>query len=343
MAAAVPTISSAALAKLIAALREAGLDPAPACAEAGFDPALCDDVDARVPVATLHALWESVLQRAPSVDAALLGARRYVPGDYGLVGFVCMNCGTLGEALTHAVRYLGLWTDEPGMRLEQNGTLEIFSRAAFADRPGLRCTTEAAAAEILQGARLVTQTPDLAPVEVRFAHPGPADRSAHEDFFGATVRFGGRRTLLRFAAAQLAAPLPRADAQLGTYLRGLANEALARRRPADPEPALTVALRGLLADELQRGVPALGVLARRLALSERTLRRRLEQEGTTYRALLEQTRAALARGYVQDRRLPLSEVAFLLGFSEPSAFHRAFKRWTGATPSAYRLGAREVV
>ena len=93
-------------------------------------------------------------------------------------------------------------------------------------------------------------------------------------------------------------------------------------------------IRQILAEEMQKGVPALEQVARRLGTGERTLRRRLEENGTSFRALLDETRAELARGYVSDRDLPLCEVAFLLGFSEPSAFYRAFKRWTDTTPRA---------
>lgn len=333
--ASVPTISSGAIAKLLSTLTELGVDPAPIFAEAALDPAVCDDTDARVPLATLHALWEAVLHRWPRDDAALVGALRYRPGDYLLVGFVCMNSATLGEALGHVVRYLGLWTDDPGMRLHEDATLEVVYRTRFADRPGLRCATEASLAEILQAARLVTQT-DLAPREVCFTHPAPADVAAHEAFFRAPVRFGQPATLMRLRAEQLAMPLPSADPQLGQFLRGLANEALARRSEAPG--SFVEELRSAIAEELQRGVPTLGQLARRMALGERTLRRRLEQEGTRFRDVLDQTRAELAESYVRDRRLPLSEVAFLLGFSEPSAFHRAFRRWTGTTPAAFRQG-----
>ena len=136
-----------------------------------------------------------------------------------------------------------------------------------------------------------------------------------------------------FRDEDLALPLARADAQLGELLRGLAEDALKKRTVAE-SPLDNV--RRILAEELQRGVPSLDVVASRLATSERTLRRRLEGEGTTFRALLDETRAELARVYVADARMPLAEVAFMLGFSEPSAFHRAFKRWTKTTPAAFR-------
>jgi AraC-like DNA-binding protein len=330
--AAVPSIASGAIRRLFETLRESGIDPVPIAAEAGVEVDVGADPDRRVPLEALHTLWESALRRAPRTDGALLGATRYRPGDYGLVGFVCMNSATLGEALGHAVRYVHLWTDDPTLRLD-NGTVYLRYRTSFPDRLGVRCATEATLAELVHGARLVTGS-QVGPAEVWFAHPGPHDRSEHEAFFGCPVRFRAGSTGMRFQPETLTTPLPFADAQLGAFLRKLANEALARQTGRDASPLDQV--RELVAEELQRGVPSLGAIARRLAVSERTLRRRLQDEGTSFRALLEETRAQLARAYVIDRRLPLSEVAFLLGFSEPSAFHRAFKRWTGETPAVHR-------
>jgi len=331
--ASVPSIASGAIRRLFETLREVGIDPAPIAEEAGLALELADDPDRRIPLETLHTLWEAALRRAPRTDGALLGAERYRPGDYGLVGFVCMNSATAGEALGHAVRYARLWTDDPQLRLDESGTVHLRYRTSFPDRLGVRCATEATLAELVHGARLVTSAA-IAPVEVWFAHPGPHDRSPHERFFGCPVRFRAGSTGMRFLPEVLATPLPFADAQLGAFLRKLANEALARQTGSAASPLDQV--RELCAEELHRGLPSLGTIAHRLGVGERTLRRRLQDEGATFRGLLEETRARLARSYVLDRRLPLGWVALLLGFSEPSAFHRAFKRWHGETPAAYR-------
>jgi AraC-like DNA-binding protein len=152
------------------------------------------------------------------------------------------------------------------------------------------------------------------------------------------VRFAQADTAVVFRPDDLALPLPKADERLGAFLRDMANEALRERGAGEASPLDT--LREIIARELQRGVPSLKIAARSMATSERTLRRRLEASGTSFRVLLDETRARLAREYVRDERLPLSEVAFMLGFSEPSAFHRAFKRWTGTTPSLFRAEAR---
>lgn len=330
---AVPTIASAVLRSLLDSAREQGMDPSAIAREADLDLAVLGDRDARVPVSCLHAAWEALLRRVPRAGAAVLGAQRYSPGDYGLVGFVAMNSATLGEGLGHVVRYSGLWTDEPAMRLDAvlpAATLRVEYRTAFADRPGLRMATEATLAELLHGARLLTGAA-IVPREVSFSHPAPGDRSPHEEFFRCPVRFSAKGNAIVFRGEDLALPLGKADAQLGAYLREVANQALAQRAATPLDR-----IREILAEELQRGVPTLEAVAKRMATSERTLRRRLEENGTSFRGLLDESRAELARSYVRDPRMSLAEVAFMLGFSEPSAFNRAFKRWTDTTPAAWR-------
>lgn len=333
MSASLPTIASGALRKVLGSFAALGVDESDICAELGLDRSAVDDPDARFPIATLHAVWEALLRRAPRAGSSVIVAQEYAPGDYGLVGFVAMNSDTLGEGLAHVVRYVGLWTDDPEMRLDEGGTLRVVHRTKFADGLGLRHATEAAPSEILHGARLLTQTP-IVPIEVRFSHPAPDDVSVHESFFQCPVRFGQRDTAMVLRPEDLALRLPKADAQLGAFLRKMANDALERRSGAAPTELDLV--RRIIAEELHRGLPTLDQVAKRTAMSERTLRRRLEESGTSFRNLLDDTRAELARSYVKEKRLPLTEVAFLLGFSEPSAFHRAFKRWTDTTPSAWR-------
>ena len=327
----VPTIAGGALRKLIThATGELAIDRAALLAELAIDPAALADPDHRVPVATLHAAWDAIVARVPRADGAVLGAERYEVGDYGLVGFVVMTSATLDEACNHFVRYIGLWTDEPKFTRD-GATLRVRYHHPFPDSPGMRISTEAAFTEIVQASRLLTQR-RIVPRAVRFTHGAPADVSAHAAFFGVDVAFGASENALELAAADLALPLPRADAQLSAFLREAANKALAQHGSG----TLLDQARTVLAEELARGVPTIDVVAKRLATSSRTLRRRLEESGTSFRELLDATRAELARSYVRDRRMPLAEVAFMLGFSEPSTFHRAFKRWTNMTPAAWR-------
>ena len=332
MASSVATIASGAIQKLISALPDMGIDPAPLLAETGIESSVVADRDARVPIEKLHALWNAILLLRAPQHTALHVAERYTPSDYGLVGFVAMNSATLGEALRHIVRYSGLWMDDPVVHLE-GCVVSVAYGGHYADSAGLRVATESAPAEILNGARVATQQ-TITPVEVRFAHAAPRDDSAYNKFFGCPVLFAQRDIAMVLRPEDLALPLPKADAQLGAFLRDMANQR-ASVAHAGEESALD-RVRAIVGEELQQGVPSFEIVARRLAMSDRTLRRRLEQNGTSFRALVDETRAGLARRYVRDKRLPLSEVAFMLGFSEPSAFHRAFKRWTDTTPSIWR-------
>ena len=335
---AVPSIASGALRKMLLALQELGVDAEAVRVEAGLPSEVMSDADGRVPIAALHAAWAAAARRLCRSDAALLVARRYVPGDYGLVGFVAMNCSTLGGALAQVVRFGTLWTDDPTFVLDADGALGYRYRTSSPRGPGLRYASEAAVAEVMNAARLLTQT-KLSPRKVHFAHAAPADTGAHEAFFGCPVHFDARETTLLFRREALALPLPKADAQLGVFLSDMAKDALGRRARDCTPPGR---IKEIIGEELPRGLPPLEQIARRLATSERTLRRRLEEEGTSFRTILDETRAELAQSYVRDGKLSLSEVAFLVGFSETSAFNRAFKRWTGSPPSAWRSqhGAR---
>lgn len=328
----VPTIASGALAKLLGALGRLGVDAEAVRLASGVDRETLDDPDGRLPVRSLHAAWTAAEERLRRPDAALVVAERYVPGDYGLVGFVAMNCATLGEGLAELVRFSTLWTDDPSFVLTSADTLAYSYQTSFPYGPGLRYANEAGFAEVVNAARLLTQT-RCSPIAVSFAHSRPAEVTAHEAFFGCPVRFDAHETAMVFPREALSLELPKADPKLGAYLRGVANSALGRRTRESSPPER---IKEIIGEELARGLPPLDRIARRLATSERTLRRRLEEEGTSFRTILDETRAALAQGYVRDGRLPLSEVALLVGFSETSAFNRAFKRWTGSPPSAWR-------
>jgi AraC-like DNA-binding protein len=139
--------------------------------------------------------------------------------------------------------------------------------------------------------------------------------------------------VVRFPRAALALRQPHADARLRVVLERAAAAVVARLSPAGE---LTQRLRQALGEELRGGVPTCEQVARRLAIGVRTLNRRLQAEGTSFQQQLAELRCELARGYLDDGRLAISEVAYLLGFSEPSAFHRAFKRWTGHSPQSWR-------
>jgi AraC-like DNA-binding protein len=288
--------------------------------------------EGRVTYDSQLALWELLMRTADDPGFPVFVGSRLQPRDHDIVGFAYMTRENLREALTQAMRYGSVWSDGSTWEIlpgERDLTLSL--EIDGADRLGARCLAECLLAEIVHFGRLLTGV-EIRPIEVRFRHRAPRDTSAIEAFFKAPVRFGAPRNELFLEQSVLATPLLKADADLAAFFALRADDLLERHR-AD---GLARRLRTLLEGELGRALPTVETAAARLAMSPRTLRRRLHDEGTTFQDVLDETRCELAKRHLGDERIALGEVAFLLGFSEPSAFHRAFKRWTGQTPLSYR-------
>jgi len=174
-------------------------------------------------------------------------------------------------------------------------------------------------------------------LECWLMHAAPDDPGEYARTFApARVRFGARCSGFVFDRVHLEQPLSSSDPKLQEVVRQLAERMLAELPATD---TVTDRLRRMLARELPQGDPSAARVASALRMSQRTLCRRLEEEGTTYRELLDDLRRQLAMQYLARRDLSVSEVAFLLGFSQAAAFHRAFKRWTGRTPLEHRRQA----
>ena len=171
------------------------------------------------------------------------------------------------------------------------------------------------------------------PAEVRFCFPEPADTSEHRRVFRAPLRFNHERSELVWPRNVLDLPMLAADSLLQPIVEGQVRAQLQNLTSAE---SAVDAVRGVLAQELCDGQPTLQRVASRLHMSVRTLHRRLDDESASFRGVLAGARRELAERHLRDSRLAVGEIAFLLGFSEPSAFRRAFKRWTGQHPAAFR-------
>jgi AraC-like DNA-binding protein len=162
------------------------------------------------------------------------------------------------------------------------------------------------------------------------ARPAGVDRAK---VLGCPVRYGAPEMRLVLRREPLERPLPRHDPALFAYL-ARHTEAMVARIPTSTRIADRV--RHLVCETLRDGEPEQALLSRKLGLSERTLQRRLREEGTSFAQILDSVRLDFSQQYLDNPAVTLHELAFLLGYSEPSAFHRAFRRWTGTTPQAYR-------
>jgi AraC-like DNA-binding protein len=195
-----------------------------------------------------------------------------------------------------------------------------------------RQSAEFIVAAWLRGGRVVTGK-EWAPSEARFAHPQPEDTREHARFFRAPVHFATGENSLVFPVSLLELPCLGADPALLALLDRYAAD---RLQFAPRSSRLADRARAVLAENLCGGEPSVERLASHLKMSVRTLHRALAAEGTSYRKLLDQLRQELAVRLLRDHRVAIQEVAFLTGFSELSAFYRAFKRWTRQTPAEFR-------
>jgi AraC-like DNA-binding protein len=322
------------LKSIVAAAAPLGLDGARWAARAGVtvDLAAAGSLDAHFSLAQYLRLWEVALVESGRRDLPLLAATALGTDSFGVIGFSCMTSPTVGAAFGHLARYYGVLSTAGGWTLEDHkDRLSLLFEMEGEPSPGLACAVEFALAESVHFARLMAERP-LALVEARFPHDPPAESESYQRLFQAPLRWRAPRAALVLERAVFETPLLRADPHLLAYFERQADALAAQHAPRE----LSAQVRRLVIQTLPSGAPPLQEVARRLGVSERSLRRRLADEGTSFQALLEETRSELAQRYLRDPRLTVSEIAFLCGFSELSPFQRAFRRWTGLTPRAFR-------
>ncbi len=327
------TISVKAVGKIIDAAKLAGVEPSELYHAVGLNPAVLDDPDNRIPFSQLVALYEHGARLSGDDDFGLHVGERTSVKMFDIVGYAVMNSPTLGDALSRAVRYHMIWNDGAEFRLETDGEK---SRLVYhyVDLNGAECRQdcEMTLALIMTFGRRVTGI-DWTPREVRFQHHAPTDASEHQRIFRAPVHFESTASELVFENALLQLPLVEADAELCAVLDRHAEELLAK---LPRRGGLSDEVRALLRQAISGGDAGLEAVSQQLGLSPRTLQRKLKEEQTSHQDLLDELRRDLSVRYLREPEMAICEVAYLLGFSEPSAFHRAFRRWTGTTPRVYR-------
>lgn len=290
------------------------------------------DPDERVPIAVVHDFLAAAIEFTKDADLGLKAAQRVCFGDVGALDYLVCSGTTIEAALQVAARYTRLVNDSLDIRLEVQGDRAIV-------RFENRLVLPRAATDFQLGCFFVNYfrawfKERRSEIEVSFMHDEPVDSAEYARTFApARVVFSAAFDGFSFDRERLGTCLHSADSRLHGVIQKLAEQMLAALPRVQ---STTVDVRRLLTEELATGNPGATHIARRLGLSTRTLGRKLEREGTTFKDLLDETRKQLALQYVGGHDFSLSEVAVLLGFSQTAAFHRAFRRWTGQTPLQYR-------
>lgn len=281
------------------------------------------DPEARVDFAVAGRVFEVAQQVLGRDDLGVLGAVRHA-GTLRILEYLSRVSRTPLDALEKVARYQNLIHDACVFELERTPGRVVAHIASRSDVVQPAVVVDFFMASLVLGlARLGTP---LAGAHVAFVHGPPRDRSQFDAVFGCEIRFGAERNCASFPVAALTLPLADADPALCAMLEVHAQRMLARV-PADP--GLLAQLRAFIARNLSEGDLSSATAAEHLALSERTLRRRLQAHGTTFQALLDDVRAEVAADYLATTDLSIEEMAFLLGYSEASALRRAYRRWHG--------------
>ncbi len=293
-------------------------------------------LDSRAPADLVPMpLWQSMLEQAVALAparslAALQVGAQIQPRHVGVLGYLLLACHDLAQGMAAYQRYERLFYGEDLVQVGLNADEVSLCWPAEASTGELADTVAIAALlSLLQ--RLLAAS--LRPCRVSFAFAAPAEAHAYEAFFGCPVGFSAGTTQVDFPIEVLALRLPRSDPGVQQMLDRQA-QALLLALPASD--AFARALQQCMLRLLPEGTLSLNRVAAELHLSVRSLQRRLEARGETWSGLVDGLRQQLAQQYLADRALLLSDIALLLGFSEQSAFNRAFRRWNGDTPARAR-------
>ncbi|TPV93872.1 MAG: AraC family transcriptional regulator [Myxococcales bacterium FL481] len=317
---------------------DASLDKAALLRSVGVDPTAPIDPKVMVSATDYYAYLEAIAARDPqALDLPLRVGASMRLDEYGAMGLAWKAAANLRASWDRAERFAKVLTSVTTYEVrEVNLGAWLVLHRDGERRLGLRLSNEASIASLAAISRQVTQAP-LQLLEVTFEHAVPGRADLHERHFGCPVRFGAPDDALLVAWNTLQFPNRLSDPGISRFFEAhLAREVEA----LDDGLSLEQRVRNDVSRAICDGIPTLSETGQRLGMSSRTLQRRLASGGSTYQQLIDEARRQLAERLLAGTAYSLQEVAFLTGFSEQSAFTRAFKRWAGQTPRSFRLSAQ---
>ncbi len=293
--------------------------------------AALDSIQA-VPAEVFFALHEQ-LDNALGPGFSVRVGQQMKMDDYGVLGLSWKTCAKAGEIYERSERYFKLLSNTYVFKVEAAGELSRVHLLREPYRRGVALSNEATFAATVVVLQAMTET-DIHPVEVAFQHQAPADLSSHEAAFQCLVKFGQPHNYIAYCTADLNRRTAKADVSINRFLVERVEE---EAKGIEVSPLKVAAdVEALIKDALPGGIPGILQIGEHMGMSSRTLTRRLSESGLSFREMVRNTQEKVARELLRDTAHSIGEIAFETGFSEQSAFSRAFKRWTGQSPVAYR-------
>jgi len=312
-------------------LESVAIDPEPIYKKAGIAPELLLNPNARLNISAVDALWDQAAAIIEDPCFAIDMAEFWHPSHMGALGYAWLASSTLRRAFNRAVRYIHVVSEDLNLQLS--------------DTPaGLKITVDLddSVFTLPQHHDLVLTIlmhmcrfdfgDELIASQVSLAHPEPECSKKIRDYFRTDVQFDAEHTCLTIARADADHVLSSGNKQIAL----MHDEMLMRYLVTIKQGDIVQQVKSIILDNLPDGQVTDRLVAGELNLSERSMQRRLKEHKTTFRALLDGVREMVAKQYIENPVNRMSDIAFLIGFSEQSAFSRAFKKWTGKTPVQYR-------
>ena len=315
---------------ILDALDARGIDPVPVLQQAGFSLDAFRDPNARFPAIATAGLWRRAAVAAADPAFGLFASSFVRPTTFHALGYAVFASATLRDAVQRLLRYGHLVSDAADLELE---TRQRTARLKFLIRSGEVPSDQALDAVIsliVRTCRMLTDR-SFSLLRLELRRPAPTDLAPYHRFYRCPLECDAPHDALTLDAALLDRPLATANPELARHNDDLVRRYLAGMR----EGTVVDRVREALAEHLS-GDPSPEKVATLLGMSARSLQRRLKEQGTTYVQVLRDTRRELAIGHLREQQCSVTEIAFLLGFEDASAFARAFRSWTGVTPSSFR-------
>jgi AraC-like DNA-binding protein len=311
-------------------------DPDPIFAAANLDTAQLAVAGARYPWKNMQALWQLAVEATGDPSFGLYAGRNIRPTSFHALGYAWLASETLLGSLQRLCRYFRVVSTAP-IALElstDSGDYLLTETLVDPSHVPTDAAIDAFVVAIVQLCRTASNN-DFAPRSVELQRMDPGNAAGYADVLGCPVAFGAKDTRIQFDRDSLEARLPGENAEVAR-----ANDKVAEHYLESLEPHQVASeVRELLIGLLPSGGSSQSAIAGRMNRSLSTLQRQLQGEGTSYQEIRDDTRSALGQAYVRDQDLTLSQVAYMLGFSDQSNFSRAFKRWTGESPREFRRSA----
>lgn len=330
-----PYLTVRAVQPVVAALEALGHDVPTLLADSRIRRDILKDSDSRVPHQAMMTLWQRARAISGDDQIGIHLAEAAPLSSFGLHAYALLSSPTLREAYRLGCRYQRLIHEVTDLTFQEDANEGVLRHALPGGQPVPRQPAEFLATLWVRFGRLIAGV-NWTPRVVCFAHAAPARTTEHERVFQSSVRFSTGGTAMHIPNPILDRQNPKADPGLLAVLDHYANDLL---RHTPRRITFSERVRARLMEELKNGAPTATAIARMLHMSGRTLHRDLQAEGVSFRELLRQLRQEQATHLLADSRVSIAEVGFLLGFSELSSFHRAFKRWSGQTPADFRAAA----